>query len=209
VSPFRQNSEFTGDRFTFMIDGDAKEGDMPKYGPPDNQRALLCGFASHSPPGGKGGEMIRPIFRDDFCLWGHIEEGGKRWKILPMYFIPHGGGIVGLTNITKYKFSKPETFSRRVAAPAPTLQTIGRAEVDDPQDPLAAQIEATNGTATTNDKDKGVEFDSDDKESAPTEGEQAELLDDQQGFKQPLTEADFGAEAAAADQAAADHEKDW
>ncbi|KAG4441656.1 hypothetical protein IFR05_002863 [Cadophora sp. M221] len=204
------DSKFTGDKLTFMIDGDAKEGDIPKYN--QGQKAFLVGFASHTPPGGKGGEMIKPIFRDDFCLWGHIEEGGKRWKILPMYFIPHGGGIETLTSTAKYKFNPPprgSTITARMASrPAPKFKQANEFVLVDGDGPDAVIPIGNNAISGDKNTDSnGLKFDSADEE--PLEEDTAPDAQDLQFLEQPLKEEDFGAEAAAADKNAAEHEKDW
>lgn len=209
--PFKQDSKFTGDKLTFMIDGDAKEGDIPKYN--QGQKAFLVGFASHTPPGGKGGEMIKPIFRDDFCLWGHIEEGGKRWKILPMYFIPHGGGIETLTATTKYKFNPPPkgpNFTARMASrPAPMLKQGNDFVFVDGDGPQAVHVQPIGDNDVQGEKNTApgdLKFDSADEEPLEDTAPDAQDL---QFLEQPLQEEDFGPEAAAADRKAAEHEKDW
>jgi hypothetical protein len=212
VAPFKKDSLYTKDKLTFMIDSDAKQGDMPDY-KGKKERAFLCGFASHCPPDNKGSEVIKPIFRDDFCLWGHITEGGQRYKLLPMYFIPHGSGIEGLTNVpnAKYKFNRGQTqrrvFSNLMADPVPELQPSGLVESDGPQDPPAVQGTATAGKATTNGADDSVTFDT--AEQAPTAEEVEALRKEQEAFEQPLQEADFGPEVAAADQEADAKGNDW
>jgi len=201
-----------------MIDVEAANGDMPKYD--KDQKAQLCGFASHMPPSGKGGEMIKRIFRDDFCLWGHInnKEEKQVWKILPMYFIPHGRGIVGLTNVIDYKFPPQQTgptakpvgrVSRRVRIPdpAPDLQPVGLEDGNDPlpADPLAG-AKVTKGTEDNAQlMGPGLQFSKADEEPESAE----EVAKEQELFEHPLTEADFGEEAAAADAAAANGENDW
>jgi hypothetical protein len=80
--------------------------------------------------------MIKRIFRDDFGLWGHIhnQQQNQKWKILPMYFIPHGGGIMNLTNVIEYKLpQQPAKIQKRMmAAPAPELQPVSLEKGNDP-----------------------------------------------------------------------------
>ncbi len=126
----------------FMIDPNAKEGDLPRY--KSNQLAFLCGFVSHYPPTGVGGELIKPIFRDDQCFWGYADDA-KQWRVFPMYFIPHGGGVRGLSNITTYKFSGSTPQNKlmmRTEQHAPPLHFTR-----DTQDPTDAQGSTTDGPA--------------------------------------------------------------
>ncbi|KUJ18603.1 uncharacterized protein LY89DRAFT_732158 [Mollisia scopiformis] len=207
--PWKQDSKMTGDKIQFMIDSDAKEGDMPKYA--QGQRAFLCGFASHAPPSGKGSELIKPIYRDDFCTWGHIEEGGKRWKILPMYFIPHGGGIEALCqNVSKYKFnaSKGPHIAARMAQKVPELVSSDLVvSEENPQgDGDAAK---TNGDVDPDSVVVGggdIKFDTPEEE--PADDEAVDATEDAL-LKEPLKEANFGEEAERADEAAVEHGDDW
>jgi hypothetical protein len=190
-----------------MIDVEAKDGDIPKYR--EGQKAQLCGFASHIPPSGKGGEMIKRIFRDDFCLWGHIhnQQQNQKWKILPMYFIPHGGGIMNLTNVIEYKLpQQPAKIQKRMmAAPAPELQPVSLEKGNNP--PPANQAADTKGAEDNTPLTRGADLDFSTANEEPEEKE--EVANEQQFFKKPLKEEDFGEEAAAADAEAASNENDW
>jgi hypothetical protein len=212
VAPFTADSKITGDKLVFMIDGDAKEGDRPKYD--KQQKAFLCGFASHTPPGGKGGEMIKPIFRDDFCTWGHIiENGGKiKWKIIPMYFIPHGSGIVGLTDTSRYKFNpqpvntKGSIISARmktaqvksVLQPTATEESVN--DVAQPTDPVAD----TNGPTD----DFVIGGDMGFSGAEPTESTELSP-EDTNSLTKPLTEGDFGEDVKQEDVKAKENGDDW